>query len=435
MAKLSSYPHTVPTTSDSIVISKSSNKTTRSTTVGDIINLIETGLVPGTGTVTSIGVSAPSAFTVTNSPVTTFGTIAITGAGTTSQYIDGTGSLQTFPSVQSPITLSVTGTSGAATLVGSALNIPQYEGGVTGVSDYMGLVLTGTTLSTKYNTQIPDTVQSVQAGGADAAPASDWRTKNIVEVLDTILFPTLPATISTSASASLELSAGGNTNIEIGTTTNRTLTATLEQGQIKDGNETINANPLVGGPLSTNAYVFTGTGISSTTQTGATLSVSTAIVAGSNQWSVDVYHGAGSGNYFDNKGNVGTNLNSPTDYRAEGTKTGSTAVITGKYKQFYGASATAVIDSAGVRALSNNRFNSTGTFKTTTFDQVKYVIALPSPRTLTAAFADPSGEDQLSGFALNTFNVNDAGGTPVSYNVYTFTSVAPLNLPVDVTIS
>ena len=96
MAKIPSYPHAVPTTGDSILISKSSNKTTRSTTVGDVIDLVNTGLLPGVGTVTSIGVTAPSAFTVTNSPVTSAGTIAITGSGTTSQYIDGTGSLQDF---------------------------------------------------------------------------------------------------------------------------------------------------------------------------------------------------------------------------------------------------------------------------------------------------------------------------------------------------
>jgi hypothetical protein len=51
------------------------------------------------GTVTSIGVSMPSAFTVSGSPVTSSGTIAITGAGNSTQYIDGTGSLQTFPSI------------------------------------------------------------------------------------------------------------------------------------------------------------------------------------------------------------------------------------------------------------------------------------------------------------------------------------------------
>ena len=54
----------------------------------------------GSGTVTSVGLSMPSAFTVTSSPITTSGTIAITGAGTTAQYIDGTGALQTFATQQ-----------------------------------------------------------------------------------------------------------------------------------------------------------------------------------------------------------------------------------------------------------------------------------------------------------------------------------------------
>ena len=53
----------------------------------------------GSGTVTSVGLSMPSAFTVTSSPITTSGTIAITGAGTTAQYIDGTGALRSFPSL------------------------------------------------------------------------------------------------------------------------------------------------------------------------------------------------------------------------------------------------------------------------------------------------------------------------------------------------
>jgi hypothetical protein len=47
----------------------------------------------------SVGVSMPSAFTVTNSPLTSNGTIAITGAGIASQYIKGDGTLATFPNV------------------------------------------------------------------------------------------------------------------------------------------------------------------------------------------------------------------------------------------------------------------------------------------------------------------------------------------------
>jgi hypothetical protein len=51
------------------------------------------------GTVTSIGLTVPSAFSVTPSSITTSGTFVITGAGTISQYIDGTGALQAFPTI------------------------------------------------------------------------------------------------------------------------------------------------------------------------------------------------------------------------------------------------------------------------------------------------------------------------------------------------
>jgi len=46
---------------------------------------------------TSVGLSMPSAFAVSNSPLTSNGTIAVTGAGTASQYIRGDGQLANFP--------------------------------------------------------------------------------------------------------------------------------------------------------------------------------------------------------------------------------------------------------------------------------------------------------------------------------------------------
>jgi hypothetical protein len=52
-----------------------------------------------TGTVTSVGLTMPAAFTVANSPVTTSGTLAVTGAGTTAEYIRGDGTLATFPTI------------------------------------------------------------------------------------------------------------------------------------------------------------------------------------------------------------------------------------------------------------------------------------------------------------------------------------------------
>jgi len=51
----------------------------------------------GSGTVTSVGLSMPSAFSVSGSPVTGAGTLAVTATGTTAQYIRGDGTLATLP--------------------------------------------------------------------------------------------------------------------------------------------------------------------------------------------------------------------------------------------------------------------------------------------------------------------------------------------------
>ena len=51
-----------------------------------------------TSGLSSVGLSMPTAFTVANSPLTANGTIAVTGAGTTGQYVRGDGTLANFPS-------------------------------------------------------------------------------------------------------------------------------------------------------------------------------------------------------------------------------------------------------------------------------------------------------------------------------------------------
>lgn len=103
MAIITSYPTVVPKTIDRLIISQAYDidadepivgNPTGSVTVGSIVDLVNTGLIPGTGTVTSVGVSTPSAFTVSNSPITSAGVINITGSGTSVQYVDGTGALQ-----------------------------------------------------------------------------------------------------------------------------------------------------------------------------------------------------------------------------------------------------------------------------------------------------------------------------------------------------
>lgn len=76
----------------------------------------------GGGTVTSVSASISGALSVSGSPINTSGTLAFSWQGITSQYVRGDGSLATFP----VLSLTTTGTSGVATLVGNTLNIPDY---------------------------------------------------------------------------------------------------------------------------------------------------------------------------------------------------------------------------------------------------------------------------------------------------------------------
>ena len=91
MAIINSYPTVTPTGSDLIIgtdVSTTPNSTKTFTI--DSIN----ALTPQ-GTVTSVALTMPAAFSVAGSPVTSAGTFAVTGAGSNAQFIDGTGALQT----------------------------------------------------------------------------------------------------------------------------------------------------------------------------------------------------------------------------------------------------------------------------------------------------------------------------------------------------
>ena len=77
----------------------------------------------GTGTVTSVALTMPTAFSVANSPITTAGTLAVTGAGTVGQYIRGDGSLADFPA-----------TTGGGSSVSYYLNGSVSQGTIGGVA-------------------------------------------------------------------------------------------------------------------------------------------------------------------------------------------------------------------------------------------------------------------------------------------------------------
>jgi hypothetical protein len=77
----------------------------------------------GTGSVTSVALTMPTAFSVAGSPITTAGTLAVTGAGLVSQYIRGDGSLADFPA-----------TTGGGSSVSYYLNGSVSQGTIGGVA-------------------------------------------------------------------------------------------------------------------------------------------------------------------------------------------------------------------------------------------------------------------------------------------------------------
>jgi hypothetical protein len=287
-----------------------------------------------------------------------------------------------------------------------------------------GLSLTGAALGTVYNTTIGDAVTSIAVGGAPAQAASIWKGLTLVQALDTILFPTILASIQTAKSVALTVSGASGLQ-EIGQTISRTLTATFNRGLITNGDNTTGP-ALVGAATE---YTFTGTGISSTAQAGNTLAVSNTIVSGSNNWAVTVAHDAGTGDYFDNKGNVGTNLDGS---RVSGTATDSASAptITGIYPYFYLKSASPISASDMASAIAGGTAtkvvgSSTGTLSIPYNMSAQYLaVAYPASSTTKTVYyvtALDNGAITVVFNAVETQSVNspDAYWSGVSFKVHT----------------
>jgi hypothetical protein len=96
---------------------------TRSITINGVNFDLSADRIYNVGTVTSIATTGP----ITGGTITGTGNIGITQASSSSNGFLSSIDWNTFNGKQNTITLTTTGTSGAATLVGATLNIPQYQ--------------------------------------------------------------------------------------------------------------------------------------------------------------------------------------------------------------------------------------------------------------------------------------------------------------------
>ena len=113
----------------------------------------------GNGTVTSIATTSP----ILGGTITDTGTISIQQADTSKDgYLSAT-DWNTFKNKQDAISLTTSGTSGPATLIGSTLNIPQYSGGGGSSSSNFFIVGSATGLGaglTRYGNVAGSTAES-----------------------------------------------------------------------------------------------------------------------------------------------------------------------------------------------------------------------------------------------------------------------------------
>lgn len=119
------------------------------------------------GTVTSVDLTMPSAFTVTGNPITTAGTLAVAGAGVATQYIRGDGQLANFPT-----------TSGGGASVSYYLNGSVSQGTFGGVAmkeiNKTPIIGAGTDFTINANGYIQSFITDANDPNQLSIPAGNW---------------------------------------------------------------------------------------------------------------------------------------------------------------------------------------------------------------------------------------------------------------------
>jgi hypothetical protein len=137
---------------------------------GQVLKYNGTNWVNGTdaGGLTSVGLSMPTAFTVTNSPLTSNGTIAVTGAGNATQYVRGDGQLATLP----------TNGGGGGASVSYYLNGSVNQGTIGGVTYYemnkTPIIGAGTDFTRSSNGYIASFLTDANDPALLNIPAGNW---------------------------------------------------------------------------------------------------------------------------------------------------------------------------------------------------------------------------------------------------------------------
>jgi hypothetical protein len=143
------------------------------TSTSDFINDGEDGVNPFItaadipASVTSVGLTMPSAFSVANSPITSAGTLEVTGAGLVSQYVRGDGSLANFPT-------STGGGSSLAFYLNGSVSQGTFGGVAFKEMDRTPILGAGTDFTISSNGYIQSFITDAGVPNLLEIPAGNW---------------------------------------------------------------------------------------------------------------------------------------------------------------------------------------------------------------------------------------------------------------------
>lgn len=266
------------------------------------------------------------------------------------------------------------------------------------------------TLLGKFQTTLSDSakVPNTIGGILKDTTVASLKSKTISEIIVDMLIPTEAPTY-TEPTASLTLNGGGNRVREVGESYDVTLAASFT---------TNDSGGLVSDP-----YLFkkdTGGGFSDlgSAQSSNSYNESLSVIDGVISYKCNVSYSAGT-QKTNNKGELqGTPI-------AAGDVDTETHTVTGKYKVFYGTVAAPLTNATDPRLLTNFLSSAT-TLKNIDVNlsegTAAFELFLPPERTL-SSITSTAGEDITSSPSFstdNSYTVNDAGETGVTYTKHTF---------------
>lgn len=159
------------------------------------------------GTVTSVDLTMPSAFTVTGNPITTAGTLAVAGAGVATQYIRGDGQLANFPT-----------TTGGGASVSYYLNGSVSQGTFGGVAmkeiNKTPIIGAGTDFTINANGYIQSFITDANDPNQLEIPSGNWNFETYFSASSSGGTPSFYVELYKWNGATLTLIASNSTNPE-----------------------------------------------------------------------------------------------------------------------------------------------------------------------------------------------------------------------------